>query len=85
MTETTNLQLDTVSDRVAIDAPLDAADACAYLKVTDRTLARWVELGAPVHRIGSGPKAPRRFYRSELDRWVRNRCSDITARSAAAS
>lgn len=48
--------------------------AAEYLDVTAKTVDRWIrELGLPVHRIGSGPQARKRFYRSEIDEWVRNR------------
>jgi len=53
--------------------------AAAFLGVTTRTVDRWIITeDLPVHRLGKGPKAPKRFYRSELDAWIRirNRCSD---------
>jgi len=82
MSETTNLKLDTV----AHDLPMSVDEAAAYLLVTSRTVDRWIATGGlPVHRLGDGPKAPKRFYRSELDAWVRSRCSDNTPAREAAS
>jgi hypothetical protein len=51
----------------------------AYLQIRDiKTFNRLVKIdGLPIHRLGSGPKAQRRCYRSELDDWLlRSRCSD---------
>jgi len=80
MSETTNLKLDTVVH----DLPMSLDEAATYLLVTSRTVDRWIATnGLPVHRLGAGPKAPKRFYRSELDAWVRSRCSDNTPREAA--
>lgn len=75
MVETTNLKLDTgVHDR-----PMTIRDAARYLEVTTRTVDRWIrEQDLPVHRLGTGPKARKRFFASELDTWIRNRCSDAT-------
>lgn len=73
--ETTPMKL----DRVGLDAPMVAADAAAYLDVTVDTLDKLVRTeGLPVHRLTSGPKAPRRFYRSDIDGWLKNRCSSET-------
>lgn len=53
------------------------AAVAEYLDVTEPTVRRWIrELGLPVHRIGGGANghlARLRFYRSEVDEWVRNR------------
>ena len=52
-------------------------EAAAYLKLNPRTFDEKVRTaGIPAHRIGSGPKAQRRFYRTELDTWLRSKCSD---------
>jgi excisionase family DNA binding protein len=61
-------------------------EAARYLNVTPRTVDRYVNAAAlPVHRMGAGPKAHKRFYRSELDAWLRSRCSDTApARDGAA-
>ena len=73
MPEMTNLKL----DNVVHDLPMSVDQAAAYLGVTSRTVDRWISnSGLPVHRLGAGPKAQKRFYRSELDAWIRNRCSD---------
>lgn len=71
--QTTNSELDRVRD----DAPMAPPDACDYLDVTITGLARLIRMNPdfPVHRLGDGPKAHRRFYRSELDAWLRNRCT----------
>lgn len=62
--------------------------AAAYLGVTPRTIDRWIkDSGLPVHRTGPtgvGRKPHRRFYRSELDTWLRNRYdSDRAAHPAS--
>lgn len=55
---------------------MDASEAAAYLGVGLTKLRDWErEQNLPVHRLGSGPKAHRRFYRSELDTWLRSRCT----------
>lgn len=49
-------------------------EAARYLGVTPQTLRVYEkDHGLPVHRMGTGPKAQRRFYRTELDRWLRSR------------
>lgn len=58
--------------------------AAAYLGVTTRTIDRYIEeQGLPVHRIGTGPKPRKYFFRSDLDEWLRNRWSARTAGEAA--
>jgi excisionase family DNA binding protein len=49
-------------------------EAARYLKVTIATVRR-LELdgGLPTHRLTNAPNAPTRYYRSELDRWLRSR------------
>lgn len=70
MSETTNL----LFDSGAQDVPVGITEAAAFLGVTPRTVDRWIRLEAlPVHRLGSGPKAQKRFYLSELDQWIRSR------------
>jgi excisionase family DNA binding protein len=78
MDGTTPLKL----DRLAHDLPMGITAVAEYLDVTARTIDRWIrEEGLPVHRLGSGPQARKRFYRSEIDEWVRSRCSDNTPRN----
>jgi len=57
---------------------MPAPEAATYLDITLAGLAKIISEDPtfPVHRMGSGPKAHRRFYRSELDAWLRSRCSD---------
>ena len=52
--------------------------AAKYLGITVAGLGKLIadDPRFPVHRLGDGPKAHRRFYRSELDAWLRSRCSD---------
>ena len=71
MSRMTNMKLDIgVEDR-----PMTAKQAADYLQVNWQKLRDWeVRLGLPVHRLGVGPKAQRRFYRAELDQWVKSRC-----------
>ena len=53
---------------------MTAAEVCAYLSVTLETLGRFErELNLPTHRLGTGPKAQRRYYRNEVDAWVKSR------------
>lgn len=66
-------------DSGVIDGPMTAKQAADYLQVSWQQLRVWeVEYGLPVHRLGTGPKAQRRFYREELDQWVRSRCINPT-------
>jgi excisionase family DNA binding protein len=64
-------------DQLERDAPMTAQQAAAYLGVTVRTFDRIgrTDPSMPCHRLGTGTKAPRRFYRSELDGWLRSRWS----------
>jgi len=72
MSETTNLQL-------GHDSPMSVEQAAAYLQVTPSTIDRYVRtLDLPAHKLGPGLNSPKRFYRSELDAWIKNRCSDNT-------
>ena len=67
------------------DGPMTPREAAAYLRLNPRTFDEKVRTdGVPVHRIGSGPKAQRRFYRVELDTWLRSKCSDSTADESVA-
>lgn len=56
-----------------------AAEAAHYLGVAVDMLARFEKDGLVTHRLGNGPKAQRRWYRTDLDAYVtrasRNRCS----------
>ena len=59
---------------------MTAKQAAAYLQIdlaTATTLGSST-IGLPVHRIGTRPKAARRFYRDELDAWVKSRCTWTT-------
>lgn len=59
------------------DAPGTLARVADYLDVSTKTVTRWItDHGLPVHRVGTGPRATMRFYRVEVDAWLRNRCSD---------
>lgn len=54
---------------------MTARQAADYLQIDWQRLRHYeVTLGLPVHRLGTGPKAVRRFYRDELDAWVKSRC-----------
>jgi hypothetical protein len=62
-------------DMVAQDAPMTAEQAAAYLQTGIDRLWMWEKrYNLPTHRLGAGPKAQRRYYRSELDAWLRSRC-----------
>lgn len=53
--------------------PVNAETAAFHLGVTPGTLDNLIRDNPdfPMHRIGSSAKAHRRFYRSELDAWLR--------------
>lgn len=80
-------------DRVALNAPMAAREAAAYLGVGIDMLARFEKEGLVTHRLTSGPKAQRRWYRADLDAFVqrplatkgrqRIRCSENTPGDAA--
>lgn len=65
-------------DRTRDDAPMTAAVAADYLRITVEGLDKLIRDSDafPVHRLGNGPRAHRRFYRSEIDAWLRSRCSE---------
>lgn len=49
---------------------LTAAETCRYLKVTPRTLYRYIQdRHMPAFKLGKGW----RFVRSDLDQWLRSR------------
>jgi hypothetical protein len=55
---------------------MTATEAAHYLRINYRQMTRLQrDPSFPVHRIGTGPKAVRRYYRAELDRWLRSRWS----------
>jgi excisionase family DNA binding protein len=64
---------------------MSARDAAAYLDITVDGLAKLIreDRTFPVHRLGNGPRAHRRFYRSELDRWLTKRCRTATSGATA--
>lgn len=78
MDETTNLQLVTTpTTEWQYGYPGTFADVSAYLKVERRTINRYiVDDGLPCHAIGRGKRARKRFYREEVDAWLRSRCFD---------
>jgi hypothetical protein len=48
-------------------------DISAYLNKGVRTVQRWEQtLGLPVHRIGSGNRAPVFAFKHEIDTWLQN-------------
>ena len=80
MRETTNVKLDRLRDTVTVWVDLEGA--ADHFSVTGRTIDRWEkEAGLPVHRLGIGTKARKRYDLVELDQWARNRCSDVLAAS----
>lgn len=65
-----------IFDNELHDVPMTAAQAAAYMGVSRQTFDKYVKAGwVPVHRLGSGPKAHRRFFESELKIAIRNRWS----------
>lgn len=60
-----------LADAILTDAPLRIEEAAAYLRVSIRTVRRWLaeDNPPPSHRLPGTRRLL--FYRSELDRWVR--------------
>ena len=55
------------------------AQAANYLQVNIVKLGEWEKrYRLPTHRLGTGPKAHRRYFRDELDSWLKSRCTDTT-------
>lgn len=59
------------------DHPVMLPDEAAQLLRVSMRQLRELELheGLPVHRMGHGSKAQRRFLRDELIRWLEFRCT----------
>ncbi len=54
-------------------------DISKYLNRGVRTVQRWERrLGLPVHRIGTGKRAPVFAFQYEIDCWLRNERSQFT-------
>lgn len=69
MDERTQMKLD-------LPVMLTAHDVCRMFQVSLETLKRMEdEWGFPVHRLGTGPKAPRRYELEAVLIWFRSRCS----------
>ncbi len=52
------------------DELLTAAETCRYLKITPRTLYRYLSAGSlPAFKLGK----EWRFVRSDLEKWIRSR------------
>ena len=50
------------------------AEVAAYLRVTTRTVHRYIKDGGlPYHQPGLGIRAPLRFDRTEVETWFRSR------------
>lgn len=59
------------------DRPWNIAQAADYLDVSERMIAD-LEKGdppLPVHRLGTARNSLKRYYRSEIDEWLRSRWS----------
>lgn len=54
---------------------LTTAEAAEHLGISRQTLYTWLEHGLPTHQP-AGERGRRRFYREELDAWLRSRCSE---------
>lgn len=81
ITETTNLSFDSMRDTPTVWVSIEGA--AEHFGVTPRTIDRWEkEEGLPVHRLGRGPKAHKRYDPLELDVWARSRCSAVPAGGA---
>jgi predicted DNA-binding transcriptional regulator AlpA len=68
MPETTNVQL--------AEKPVTSDAVCEFLDISPKTLIAYEhDHGLPVHRIHTGARAPKRYYLSEVNAWLRSRCS----------
>jgi predicted DNA-binding transcriptional regulator AlpA len=75
MPETTNVQLH--------EKPVTSDAVCDFLGISPKTLITYEnELALPVHRIHAGTRAPKRYYLSEVNAWLRSRCSRPAPSSA---
>jgi excisionase family DNA binding protein len=75
MDETTPVKL---ADRRAMfpDRPWKLDEAADYLSVSVETMPKLIAVyGLPAHKMGTARNSPWRFYRDELDTWLRNRCA----------
>jgi excisionase family DNA binding protein len=71
MSETTQVKSDD-------DRPMTQPEVAAYLRIDPRTVALLTRTkGLPAHHLGHKTV---RYYRDEIDRWLRNRCSSPVAR-----
>jgi predicted DNA-binding transcriptional regulator AlpA len=80
MKQTTSLKLD------HNDELMTAHEVAARLRVTLGAVASYEKLTdnpLPVHRLGSGPRAPKRYVRGEVEAWIRSRWSDRAAGQAS--
>lgn len=60
-----------LSLRLQAGAPLNLAEASAYLGAHPKTVLRWIaDNGLPAHRVPGGREY--RFFPSELDGWLRS-------------
>jgi excisionase family DNA binding protein len=57
---------------------MTSAEAAEYLSVPRDSLTRLEKRGLPVHRMGTGPKAPKRYFAAELDTWLKSKCNAQT-------
>lgn len=58
------------------DDPLTIDQVAALLNIAEVTVRRYYKRdGLPVHRLGRGPNAQVRFFRSEVLAWLRSRCT----------
>jgi hypothetical protein len=76
MDQTTPLKLD------YNDELMTAHEVAARLRVTLGAVANYEKLDKnplPVHRLGTGPRAPKRYVRGEVEAWIRSRWSDRPA------
>jgi hypothetical protein len=77
MSETTNVKFDKrrrLDDSIRVQI-LIKADVAVLLGVTERTVDRYVQDGwLRVHRLGTGPKAPQRWFLDEVLEDIRNSC-----------
>jgi excisionase family DNA binding protein len=82
MAEMTPMKLDSLRDTTT-EVWMTVAQTAEYFGWSTRTVHRKIkEEGLPVHRLGTGPKAPIRVARSEANSWARSRWSARTAGEA---
>jgi hypothetical protein len=68
--------------RVEFETMLTSGEMCLKYRISLPTLSRLELQGLPCYRLGTGPKAQRRYPELRVEAWfedLRSRCSDRVA------